>query len=59
MKLGFLTAPFPRKSLIEVSEWAVQNKFESIEIACWPKDENKSHRRYAGTSLIDIKNISQ
>tara|TARA_Y100000814_G_scaffold292813_1_gene272329 strand:+ start:1648 stop:2562 length:915 start_codon:yes stop_codon:yes gene_type:complete len=59
MKLGFLTAPFPRKSLIEVSEWAVQNKFESIEIACWPKDENKSHRRYAGTSHIDIKNISQ
>ena len=59
MKLGFLTVPFPHKPLIEVCEWAVQNKFEAIEVACWPQDDNVSERRYAGTSHIDIMNISK
>ena len=35
MKLGLLTAAFPGKSLSEVAEWASQNGFQMLELACW------------------------
>jgi sugar phosphate isomerase/epimerase len=57
MKLGLLTAPFPETPLPEVVEWMVANGFESIEIACWPRTEGAT-RRYAGTSHIDVANLS-
>ena len=57
MKLGFLTAPFPETPLTEVVDWTAANGFESIEIACWPRTSGAT-RRYAGTSHIDVANLS-
>ncbi len=57
MRLGLLTAPFPETSLEDVVEWTAANEFESIEIACWPRSSGPT-RRYAGTSHIDVANLS-
>ena len=57
MRLGLLTAPFPETPLAEVVEWTAANGFESIEIACWPRTAGPT-RRYAGTSHIDVANLS-
>lgn len=58
MRLGFLTAPFPDTPLTEVADWASVNGFESLEIACWPPSTG-SARRYAGTSHIDVTDLSE
>ncbi|HEX7225300.1 MAG TPA: sugar phosphate isomerase/epimerase [Candidatus Limnocylindria bacterium] len=58
MKLGFLTAPLPETPLGEVAAWAGENGFESLEIACWPRASGAS-RRYAGTSHIDVSDLSE
>jgi sugar phosphate isomerase/epimerase len=57
MRLGLLTAPFPETPLTDVVDWTVANGFESIEIACWPRSTGPT-RRYAGTSHIDVVNLS-
>ena len=57
MKLGLLTAPFPDTPLTEVADWASAAGFEALEIACWPKSSGPT-RRYAGTSHIDVANLS-
>ena len=57
MRLGLLTAPFPETPLAEVVDWTAANGFESIEIACWPRAAGPT-RRYAGTSHIDVANLS-
>ena len=57
MKLGFLTAPFPETPLMEVADWAAGAGFEVLEIACWPRASGPT-RRYAGTSHIDVANLS-
>ncbi len=56
MKLGLLTAPFPRRSLDRVAEWAAGESFEMLEVACWPAAGGE-RRRYAGTSHIDVANF--
>src|SRR5262245_40173148 len=58
MKLGFLTAPLPDVPLMEVADWASQVGFESLEIACWPRS-GADARRYAGTSHIDVVNLTE
>jgi sugar phosphate isomerase/epimerase len=57
MKLGLLTAPFPESQLMDVARWSAENGFESLEIACWPRASGPT-RRYAGTSHIDVANLS-
>jgi sugar phosphate isomerase/epimerase len=57
LKLGLLTAPFPETPLLDVADWSAANGFESIEIAVWPRTSGPS-RRYAGTSHIDVANLS-
>jgi sugar phosphate isomerase/epimerase len=57
VKLGLLTAPFPDTPLTEVAAWASSAGFEALEIACWPKSSGPT-RRYAGTSHIDVANLS-
>jgi sugar phosphate isomerase/epimerase len=57
MRLGLLTAPFADTELDEVVAWTAANGFESIEIACWPRSTGPT-RRYAGTSHIDVANLS-
>jgi sugar phosphate isomerase/epimerase len=42
---------------MEVAGWAAANGFESLEIACWPAGTGEA-RRYAGTSHIDVANLS-
>ncbi len=42
---------------MDVAEWTAANGFESIEIACWPRATGPT-RRYAGTSHIDVANLS-
>jgi len=56
MKLGFLTAAFPGRSLEQVAAWAAGNGFEALEIACWPASGGE-RRRYAGVSHIDVENL--
>jgi len=58
MRLGFLTAPLPNTPLVEVADWASANGFESLEIACWPPSKGPA-RRYAGTSHIDVTDLSE
>lgn len=57
MKLGFFTAAFPGKPLAEVAQWATENGFESLEIACWPP--GKADRRYAGVTTIDVEDFDK
>ena len=56
MKLGLLTAPFPRRSLAQVASWAAGEGFEMLEVACWPAT-GAERRRYAGTSHIDVTRL--
>lgn len=37
MKLGFLTACMPERSLEEIASWASQHGFEALELAAWPR----------------------
>ncbi len=57
MRLGFLTAPLPDVPLIDVADWAAAAEFDSLEIAVWPRTSGTA-RRYAGTSHIDVANLS-
>ena len=36
MKLGFLTACLPQRTLPEIVTWAAQQGFEALEVAAWP-----------------------
>jgi sugar phosphate isomerase/epimerase len=58
MKLGLLTAPFESTPLLEVADWAAAHGYPVLEIACWPRSSGEA-RRYAGTSHIDVANLSQ
>jgi sugar phosphate isomerase/epimerase len=56
MKLGLLTAAFPRLSLEQVARWAAENDFQMLEVACWPPAGGEQ-RRYAGVSHIDVERL--
>ena len=56
MRLGLLTAPFPRRTLEEVAAWASGEGFQMLEVACWPAAGGE-RRRYAGTSHIDVTRL--
>ena len=51
MKLGFLTACMPRRSLAEVCAWAQSNGFEALEVAAWPAVTVGSSSLYTETLL--------
>lgn len=36
MKLGFLTACMPKRSLTEIAHWAKHAGFDALEVAAWP-----------------------
>jgi sugar phosphate isomerase/epimerase len=36
MKLGFLTACLPKRSLAEIAAWAGDHGYEALEVAAWP-----------------------
>jgi len=56
VKLGLVTAAFPGLSLDEVAAWAAANRFEMLEVACWPAAGGE-RRRYAGVSHIDVARL--
>jgi sugar phosphate isomerase/epimerase len=41
MKLGFLTACLPARSLADIAAWAAGNGFEALEVAAWPALGNR------------------
>ena len=53
VKLGLLTAAFPDLTLEQVADWAADEGFESLEVACWPGGGGEK-RRYAGVTHIDV-----
>ena len=57
MKLGLLTAAFPDTDLLDVADWAGQNGFSALEVACWPPAQGAT-RRYAGVSHLDVTSLS-
>lgn len=57
MKLGFFTAALPGSTLEQAAQWGAESGFQSIEIACWPKE--KATRRYAGVTHIDVEQLEK
>lgn len=55
MKLGFITAICDGMTFEEVVDFASENGFECLEVACWP--QGGAQRRYAGVSHIDVANL--
>jgi sugar phosphate isomerase/epimerase len=52
MKLGLFTAAFPGRSLESIADFAAQNGFSALELACWPP--TAADRRYAGVTTLDV-----
>ena len=46
MKLGFITAILDSWTYEEMMDFASEQGFECVEVACWPQE--KAERRYAG-----------
>ena len=57
MKLGIMSAAFPQLTLEELSTWASESGFETLEIACWPAGEKKD-RKYGGVVHIDVDTLT-
>lgn len=55
MYIGFLTACLPTVSLDEKIEWASKHGFKALEVAVWPRT---NERDYA-SSDIDVANLTQ
>ena len=58
MKLGFLTAPFPATPLMEVADWAAASRASRSWRSPAGRGAAGPTRRYAGTSHIDVANLS-
>lgn len=56
MKFGFLSAILPEYTLEQVVDFAAENGFGYIEVACWP--QGKADRRYAGVTHIDMEGLT-
>ena len=57
MKLGFVTAILDSWTYEEMMDFASEQGFECVEVACWPQE--KAERRYAGVSHIDAERVNQ
>jgi sugar phosphate isomerase/epimerase len=55
MKLGFLTVCLGNMTLEEKAKWAGENGFEALEIACWPKSNDRDY----SSSDIDVDSLTQ
>lgn len=55
MKQGFITSVMAGYSFEQVVDFASDNGFECIEVACWPK--GKAERKYAGVTHIDVSSL--
>lgn len=57
MKLGFVSSILEGYRFEEVIDFASENGFECVEIACWP--QGKAERRYAGVSHINVDELDE
>lgn len=57
MKLGFVTAIFPNLSFQEVLQFASEEKYDCVEVMCWP--EGKAERKFAGVSHINVEGLDK
>jgi sugar phosphate isomerase/epimerase len=57
MKLGFFTAILPDLSLEQVLQFASENGFSCLEIACWPGGQ--AERKFAGVTHIEVAGFTQ
>ena len=55
MKIGFITAILETYTYEEMMDFASEQGYECVEVACWPA--GKGERRYAGTSHIDVERV--
>jgi sugar phosphate isomerase/epimerase len=63
MKLGFLTACLPQRSLEEIATWAAQQGFEALEVAAWPalgdRPFTATHLDVAGFGGDDVERVAK
>ena len=52
LKLGFVSAILPDRTLGQVLNFASREGFDCVEVMCWPP--GKAERRYAGVTHIDV-----
>ncbi len=52
MKLGFVSAILPDRSLEDVLRFASETGYTCVELMCWPV--SKAERRYAGVTHVDV-----
>ena len=57
MKLGFVSAILPELSLEQVVEFAAAERFQCVELMCWPV--GKAERRYAGVTHVDATKMTR
>lgn len=57
MKLGIFTAILPDWNIDQFVDFAAANGFETLEVACWPRE--KANRRYAGVTTIDVNDLDR
>src|SRR5262249_43257706 len=57
MKLGFFSAILPDLSFEQVLEFAAQNNFSCVEVACWPA--GKAERKFVGVTHVDVSQFNQ
>jgi sugar phosphate isomerase/epimerase len=57
VKLGFVSSILEKSSFEEVIDFAAQNGFECVEVACWPNAA--AERRYAGVSHIKVDGMTE
>ncbi len=55
MKKGFITAILEEYTFEELVDFAREEGFSCLEVACWPS--GKAERRYAGVSHIDVDKV--
>ena len=52
LKLGFVSAILPDRTLGQVLHFASREGFDCVEVMCWPP--GKAERRYAGVTHLDV-----
>ena len=61
MKLGFLTACLPKRSLADIASWAATSGFEALEVAAWPalgdRPFTATHLDVDGFSSADAESV--
>jgi sugar phosphate isomerase/epimerase len=56
MKLGFVSAILPERSLDEVLAFACAEKFSTVEVMCRPV--GRAERKFAGVTHVDVTDFS-